>query len=175
MRKTLIATVLLGLAASASATAISWGPHDAPAESNLAYVSSGSFSDVYSFSLASAEQTTSSVVSLNLLSIYAITGGNYSLFMDTGAAGPDAGDALEGSWSFDGTTGSTSHTVNLAAGNYYYVVTGMASGTGDGARNAGIYNIASTITPVPEPESYALMLAGLAVMGGICSRRSKRN
>ncbi|MES2888367.1 MAG: PEP-CTERM sorting domain-containing protein [Pseudomonadota bacterium] len=34
-----------------------------------------------------------------------------------------------------------------------------------------IDNIA--VTPVPEPETYALMLAGLAVMGGVAARRRK--
>ena len=31
----------------------------------------------------------------------------------------------------------------------------------------------STVTPVPEPETYALMLAGLGVMGVIARRRRK--
>ena len=174
MKKILITVALLAAAASASAATYTWGAHDPSAESNLSYVPSGSFSDVYSFSLGTAELTSSSVVSLNLASVYTITGGSYSLMMDTGAAGPDAGDAVMGSWSFDGTTGSTNHTVSLGAGSYYYLVTGMATGSGDASQNAGIYSIASTIVPVPEPESYALLLAGLAAVGAICARRGKR-
>jgi len=29
------------------------------------------------------------------------------------------------------------------------------------------------MTPVPEPETYALMLAGLAVLGGVAKRRGQ--
>jgi len=30
-----------------------------------------------------------------------------------------------------------------------------------------------TVTPVPEPETYAMLLAGLGVMGAIARRRSR--
>lgn len=41
-----------------------------------------------------------------------------------------------------------------------------------GEQSHVIDNIA--VTPVPEPETYALMLAGLAVMGGVAARRRKQ-
>jgi hypothetical protein len=34
-----------------------------------------------------------------------------------------------------------------------------------------IYNLGGTINPIPEPETYALMLAGLGAMGFVARRR----
>ena len=175
MKKTLITVALLAAAASASATTYDWGPHNATAEANSAFVAAGSFSDVYTFSLSLDQQVASSVVSLNLSPVYSITGASYSLWLDKGVAGVGGGDEELGSWAFDGTTGSTSHTLNVASGNYYYLVTGTADGMGDGNGRAGFYTIASTVVPVPEPETYALMMAGLFVVGGAFARRAKRS
>ena len=60
------------------------------------------------------------------------------------------------------------------AGPYYLKIFGTASGTGAGPLN-GIYSGAITVTaaPIPEPESYAMFLAGLGVMGAIALRRKK--
>ena len=171
LRKTLIATALLVAVGAASAATTNWAAHDS-AESALSYVPNGAFFDVYDFSLLSAQSVTSSVVSLNLPGIYSITGSNYMLWKDNGPLGFDGSDTLLSGWAFDGTTGSTFHSVNLAAGSYFYTVSGVATG-GDPLSNAGIYSIASTITPVPEPESYALMLAGLTVVGFLAGRRRR--
>jgi len=54
----------------------------------------------------------------------------------------------------------------LAAGDYYFKLAGVASGT-----SGGIYGFGSVITPVPEPESYAMFLAGLGLIGAIARRR----
>jgi hypothetical protein len=35
----------------------------------------------------------------------------------------------------------------------------------------GIDNVSLNVTPVPEPESYAMLLAGLGLLGGIVARR----
>jgi len=55
-----------------------------------------------------------------------------------------------------------------AAGSYFLLVSGITSGTAGGAYSGSI-----SVTAVPEPESYAMLLAGLGVMGAIAMRRNK--
>lgn len=55
-----------------------------------------------------------------------------------------------------------------AGGNYFLLVSGVTSGTAGGAYSGYI-----SAAPVPEPESYAMLLAGLGVMGTIVMRRNK--
>ena len=45
-------------------------------------------------------------------------------------------------------------------------VMGVANGT-----SGGIYTGAISVTAVPEPETYAMMLAGLAALGFLARRR----
>lgn len=47
----------------------------------------------------------------------------------------------------------------------------LTSAGGTGGTMMGVDQITQTITPVPEPESYALMLAGLGLMGFLVRRR----
>nr|WP_316642965.1 FxDxF family PEP-CTERM protein [uncultured Roseateles sp.] len=54
----------------------------------------------------------------------------------------------------------------LAAGTYSIKVTGTSMSAGSS------YTGNVTLAPVPEPETYALMLAGLAAVGFIARRRS---
>lgn len=59
---------------------------------------------------------------------------------------------------------------NLAAGNYtlQFNLTG-------GGKYEGNYTISAITTPVPEPETYGMMFAGLALMGTIAFRRQKNS
>nr|WP_206022005.1 FxDxF family PEP-CTERM protein [Rhodoferax bucti] len=84
----------------------------------------------------------------------AVTGLTTSLYL---------GNALKGT-----STGLNYSFSNLLSGTY----TLKASGTvANGGFNVLITSY--TVTPVPEPETYAMLLAGLGVMGAIARRRSK--
>jgi hypothetical protein len=64
------------------------------------------------------------------------------------------------------------HFTNVAAGNYIVKASGTLDGLGQypGLALVGA-NYSVTATPVPEPETYALMLAGLGIVGFVASRR----
>ena len=64
----------------------------------------------------------------------------------------------------DGTGASGLYSINLATGNA--ALRGNYNGTLNG--------LAFTTAPVPEPETYALMLAGLAVVGYVGRRRQAK-
>ena len=55
------------------------------------------------------------------------------------------------------------------AGSYYLAVGGLSNGT-----QGGIYSGAISVTAVPEPETYAMMLAGLGALGFLARRRRNR-
>ncbi len=156
-----VATAAFG----AQAATFDFGPHDL-LEASFAlpntpgFVGAGAFADLYTFTLASAEVLTSTVVTNNLGTLFSITGGQYTI-IDTVTLAP-----VSASFAFSGTTGSTSHSVALAAGSYAYSLTGTVDGV------VGYYSLTSTTVPVvPEPTSLAMLLAGLGVVGFLMKRR----
>ena len=166
MMKAIAFAALVAISAGASALTTSWGPHD-PAElgSNFVQGSGSLINDIYTFSLASASNTTSvSVTNDGAGGVFDLQNGKLSLFSGVPSTG-----TLIGSLSFDAAP-ITHGWGTLAAGNYYYQVTAQVVSTA----LAGSYLLSSTLAqPVPEPESYALMLAGLAGVGFVAARRNK--
>lgn len=149
-------------AASVSAFAVGPGPlgtiDNTPiAISNLPL--SGIFQDVYSFTLADPGALSGNAVAINF--------GGYNILGLTVTL-QDASFAVVGSDASpaDGFTFS-----GLAAGSYALNVLGYAEGASGGFYAGGV--IAET-APVPEPETYALMLAGLGLVGFVASRRKLR-
>jgi PEP-CTERM motif len=60
---------------------------------------------------------------------------------------------------------------NLGAGTYALNVLGYAGGISGGYYDG---QFTATTAPVPEPQTYALMLAGLAAVGFAASRRKSK-
>jgi hypothetical protein len=155
------ASVVAFTALSSQAASTDWGQHDL-LESALGLTAGGVIFDTFSFSLGAQSSVASSVSALG-----AIGAGTYSLFsVGTDGLVGTADDQGFGAWTFAGAP--TVHTVSLAAGNYYYSVFGLANGT-----SAYSINSAASAAPVPEPETYALLAAGLGMVGFIASRRRR--
>jgi hypothetical protein len=113
--------------------------------------------------VSSISRTADTGLDFSGLSLYRVGGG-------TGTGGT-AGDTLISS----GTslqTGSmdvwTLSSDNLQAGDYYVMVGGnLVSDT------SGSFGGAVMLAPVPEPETYGMMLAGLGVLGFLARRRKQ--
>jgi len=158
------ASVALLVAFGAQAADKDWGAHPTLALDGA--WNTGNFLDTYSFSLAGAADVTSSVLSFgNTL------GGSYSVWsFGTDGLFGTADDAQLGLWGLSSLPGpGASHTLSLDAGSYYYAVGGRALAGGSA------YALASTAVaaPVPEPETYALLGAGLGIVGFVASRRRR--
>lgn len=84
-----------------------------------------------------------------------------------------AGTALQTGTKIMGTPLNlwTNAANNLGAGSYYLTVSGHILGNGV-ARYDGAVNLAAA--PVPEPETYGMLLGGLGVMGLIARRKAKK-
>lgn len=130
---------------------------------------SGVIDDKYSFDIlsstsvasASGYVTTSFTLPTGTLSILDISNFSVKLY--------NSANSLLGTATKDSGGNFVLNYGPLAAANdYYFNVTGKATGVGGG-------NYTFTLAPVPEPESYAMLLAGLGIMGFVARRRQKSN
>ena len=148
--------------AAASISAHAVGPGSLGAIDNMPIAISnivpmGIFQDVFSFSLVNPGDLGGSAVAINFDG-YNILGLTVTLQDSSFAViGTDSNPA-------DGFTFS-----NLASGTYALNVLGLATGA-----TGGFYAGGMIATTVPEPETYALMLAGLGAIGFMASRRKTR-
>jgi hypothetical protein len=72
------------------------------------------------------------------------------------------------------SSGNTQDHISLSwdqpiTGPAYLSVSGVTSGS-----LGGIYSGSISVSPIPEPESFAMLLAGLGLMGAVVRRRSSR-
>lgn len=180
MKQTLIAIALASAVTSAQAATINLNgasfPYNLgadPTDANIYSVTHavGSFTDVFTFTLTAASDTISSAVALLLPGLtggpsYAIDNGTLTLFSDPGNDGAAGVNVALANTTYGSSTGILAYN-NAAAGSYFWAVSGDAVGS-----QGGVYlYAANTAAAVPEPETYAMMLAGLGLIGFIGRRR----
>lgn len=156
--KSLVLAAALAVAGSHATAQTDWGAHDTfEFGYGSAIGANSAISDLFTFTLAAPSVLLTTAVSndagwLNLVD------GLISLYTGSGA--------FLSSFSFDNSP-VESTPIELSGGSYYYLVTATVASTAV----AGSYTLTSQISPVPEPETYALFLAGLGAVGFMVSRR----
>jgi hypothetical protein len=133
---------------------------DLPYSSTVTVAGAGPFTDLWSFTApAAALSVSASAIAVNIQGWYGIDDMLVRLY--------DDGDQLIATGA--GTAGSSLSDVLIVGGDpYYFSVTGSVT------EASGVYSFLAIAAPVPEPETYAMWLAGLAVVGFLVARRRAR-
>lgn len=144
--KLFAATVLAVASASAFAvTPLGTIDNSSVSPSNLS-VPVGFFFDTFTFTLAAPADISGGAFSFGIA--------NFSVVLIDSSFTPITDSNPSDGFSFSG----------LTAGNYSLNFLGTVTGPGMGAYGG-------LVTAVPEPETYALMLAGLGIVGFVAARR----
>jgi len=122
----------------------------------------GAFTDIYNFLFPATGLTASGTAqSVNITGLLNISNVQVSLFRTTPNTFVGAGGV--------GSDSQLFNTPLIPGVAYYYQVTGTATGAA-----GGVYNFLATAAPIPEPETYTLMAAGLGVIGFLAMRRRRQ-
>jgi hypothetical protein len=164
-------TVLPSLTMSANPTV---GPTGAAAHGN--FDSAQAVDDVYNFNIASASDLFTYAKEFESLDV-SLDPANFTLY--TGTSTGDSGTAatmVGSTMSFAGGNAVTTTYANLAAGNYFFEITGSATGVlgADYDLNINANTPGGPLPAVPEPANMALLLAGLGLMGIVAKRRARQ-
>ncbi len=136
------------------------------APGQLAGAGNNFFSDKFTFSVTGLNDLSALATSLkpSLHSGLTLTGfslGNASGILFHGALDLVNYTAQDQAWSL--ASGATP----LAAGNYFLQIDGYVA-----APTGGSYSGILAVTPVPEPDTYGMLLAGLGLLGLLARRRT---
>lgn len=168
IKHTLIGSLVAAMAflsGGVQAKEISWDEHGV-IEVGIGVAPPGAIDDTYAFSLIDPATLNASAVANNLNSTFDITSGTVTLVRE-GVDGQ--ADEWIGNFNFSGTSGDSTNTFGqLAAGDYFYRISGSASG-----ENGGVYSITSEVVPVPEPASAVMVTAAALVLLLLQRRRNK--
>lgn len=129
----------------------------------------GSFTDYFTFSVPGSASSSYATVNaeLNVGPTFNTVLNQMQVFMNPDTIVNNGDETLLGT---SVTPGNTSLSLVLGpnvAGNMYMAIAGLANGTA-----GGLYAGAINITPVPETETWGMLLAGLGIMGAMIRRRT---
>jgi len=146
---------------------------------NNAGVNGKTFSDFYTFSYTAAPNLGSA--SSTVQAFWTPLSGTpapdvifsaFSIYQDNGVIGDGGGDVLISTTLIQGMGESALTSALLNTGNYFIRIDGTINAN-PVQSNRGAYFGHAQITPVPEPGTYAMLLAGLGMMGFIARRRTR--
>jgi hypothetical protein len=161
MKKAALALALVASAAVAQAATFNIGALGNTYQNTVEV--SGTFADLYTFTLPGQfSGVTGGYFAVDYLGL----GLDTQLTVGQGTPGTGSLISLPINGSLDGfAVASYQSTFNLTPGGTYWF---QLSGSGEAAS----YTV--TLAPVPEPETYALLLAGLGLMGAVARRRQSK-
>lgn len=161
LKKLAVGIALIGTFGSASATTYGLGTLDTSAgKSNIAVTTS--FNDIFSFTAGALPDVLVSIVGIGRGTV---TSASYAFA--TGSTEPTAWNwtPFSVTTAADGTFSYSTTVSGLTSGQTYWIDL-------KGSLPRGSYAV--TLAPVPEPESYAMLLAGLGLLGVVARRRKSK-
>ena len=169
-RTALAAALTLGLVAGANATTYNYGTLTAPNLYYGSHIINGtgvSFTDYYTFNINTPLTSGGAVNNVAQYTFYDITNLGVKLYAGLVGSGTLVYDlATNPNSTPNYMTGSGTYAV----GDYYYEVKGLTTGS-----VGGNYTFTANTLPVPEPETYAMLMVGLGLIGTIVRRRRNKS
>ncbi len=154
-------------AGAANAATIDLGPITTNLTTFGGFSAPGGFLDLFTFTVPANGGSNYAVTNFSLLPTLFTTAFTTFALVSNADGLIGTGDDTVVASAF--SAGNQSMALSFGAGSggaYYLMVSGVATG-----EFGGIYNGAISVTAVPEPETYAMMLAGLAALGFLARRR----
>lgn len=158
IKQLMIGAAFFASVTSAHAATINLGSLPAGYSTFSNILTPGTFADTINFSLSRTSDTDYGAGPLN----FSIGKVEYLNISNLALSLLDSSNNVLGS-------GLSFSVASLAAGNYHLQVTGNADGV-----TGGLYAGGVNVTPVPEADTFAMMLAGLSLMGFVARRRRAR-
>lgn len=150
------------------------GPGGAAVHGN--FFSGAAVDDVYNFNIAATSDLFTYAKEFESLDV-SLDPANFALYTGTSdGTAATAGTLVGTSFTFGGGSAVTTTYANLLAGNYYFEVTGQATGFlgADYDLSINANTPANPLPSIPEPANMALLLAGIGLMGLVAKRRARQ-
>lgn len=170
IKKLAVALAAVAAVGGAGATTTALGPVSVGVPVPFSGFAAGpTFLDIFTFTLPANGGSGYSVTDFTLLpAMFNTALTSFALVSNADGIIGNADDLVVAS-AFAAGADTLSLTYGASAGGSYYLsVSGITTGS-----QGGIYNGAISVAAVPEPETYAMMLAGLGALGFLASRRRK--